>query len=159
MSDGNQLFYGPEYYSFVWVLVGIVSLGVAIGLIAMIFYVTRKKTMKSLKTLKPLAPKVVDLNELKQKYLGLIEQVVTLYNDHRITASVAHQHLSKLVRLFYYEALGFHAEVMTLSDLKKTRHEELTKVIGDYYPDEFDTLEKGLVAQSAEKARELVEKQ
>ena len=63
------------------------------------------------------------------------------------------------MRTFYYEALGFHAEVMTLEDLKQSHHKDLATLIGKYYPDEFDMLEQGLVAQSAQKARDLIRKQ
>ena len=63
------------------------------------------------------------------------------------------------MRLFYYEAMGFHADVMTLSDLKKSNHKALVKLIDSYYPDEFDTLEKGSVADAAERARKLVREQ
>ena len=45
---------------------------------------------------------------------------------------------------------------MTLSDLKRSKKVNLTQVINIYYPDEFNQLEKGPVAQSAELARKLI---
>ena len=152
-------FYGPVYYSGVWALIGVFFLLCAGAVVGLIFYATRKKTIKQIHTLKPLAPKAVDLKKKKKKYLGIIDQIETYYNDHRTSASVAHQQLSKAVRTFYYEALGFHAEVMTLEDLKQSHHKDLATLIGKYYPDEFDMLEQGLVAQSAQKARDLIRKQ
>ena len=97
------------------------------------------------------------MNALKQKYLGLIDQAERNYNDHKIKASVAHQHFSLIVRLFYCEAVGFHAEVMSLRDLKRSNYTKLIETIENLYPDEFDTLEKGSVKTAAEKARKLVE--
>ena len=52
--------------------------------------------------------------------------------------------------------MGFHAEVMTLNDLKRTNYTKLAKLIYQYYPDEFDTLENGVVQQSIEHARDIV---
>ena len=60
------------------------------------------------------------------------------------------------MRLFFCEAMGFHAEVMTLNDLKRTNYTKLAKLIDQYYPDEFDTLENGVVQQSIEHARDIV---
>ena len=131
----------------------------SVGIIVAIFYFTRRKKIRTLSTLKVEQPKVVDLNELKKKYIGLIDQAERNYNNHMIKASVAHQHFSLIVRMFYAEGLGFHADLMTLSDLKNSFKEDLVELIEHYYPDEFDTLEKGSVKDAAERARELVRKQ
>ena len=158
MSDGD-LFYGPVYYGISWTLIGLAFLILSVGIIVAIFYFTRRKKIRTLSTLKVEQPKVVDLNELKKKYIGLIDQAERNYNNHMIKASVAHQHFSLIVRMFYAEGLGFHADLMTLSDLKNSFKEDLVELIEHYYPDEFDTLEKGSVKDAAERARELVRKQ
>ena len=159
MQDVSELMNGPFYYGFIWLLIGLLFLGIAIGIIVFIFYITRKKEVKSLANLKPQEPKVIDLDALKAKYLAMVDEVERLFKNRTTKASVAHQQLSLIVRLFYYEALGFHADILTLTDLKKSRHEHLTQVIEEYYPDEFNGLEEGSVAHSAEKARELIKEQ
>ena len=159
MPNVNELMYGPFYYSFVWLLIGLLFLAVIVAVIVAICYITRKKEIKTLKNLKPQAPKVIDLAALKAKYLAMVDEVEQQFKARKTKASVAHQQLSLIVRLFYYEALGFHADVLTLTDLKKTRHKNLTAVIEKYYPDEFDGLEKGSVSQSAEMARQLIKEQ
>ena len=158
MSDGD-LFYGPVYYGISWTLIGLAFLILSVGIIVAIFYFTRRKKIRTLSTLKVEQPKVIDLNELKKKYIGLIDQAERNYNNHMIKASVAHQHFSLIVRMFYAEGLGFHADLMTLSDLKNSFKEDLVELIEHYYPDEFDTLEKGSVKDAAERARESVRKQ
>ena len=158
MSDGD-LFYGPVYYGISWTLIGLAFLILSVGIIVAIFYFTRRKKIRTLSTLKVEQPKVIDLNELKKKYIGLLDQAERNYNNHMIKASVAHQHFSLIVRMFYAEGLGFHADLMTLSDLKNSFKEDLVELIEHYYPDEFDTLEKGSVKDAAECARELVRKQ
>lgn len=156
MSDASKYMYGPEYFSLAWTFVGIGLILFAVGIVALIFFLTRKKQVRSLATLRVEAPKTVNMNELKTKYIGLIDQAERRFNDHQIKASVAHQHFSLIVRLFYSEAIGFHANIMTLDDLKRSRHTKLIQTIEDLYPDEFDTLEKGSVQKSAEEARKLV---
>ena len=159
MSEGKVLYYGPITYSPIWILIGLLFLGVALGIIAIIIYSTRKKEIRTVKTLKIHAPKVIDMNALREKYLRLINEAEGRFQKRQIKASQCHQQLSLLVRLFYYEAMGFHADVMTLSDLKKSNHKALVKLIDSYYPNEFDTLEKGSVADAAERARKLVREQ
>lgn len=157
MSGADLSLYEPVYYNISWTIIGIVFLLLALATIGLIFYVTRKKKVKSLSTLRVEQPKLLDLEALKQKYIGLIDQAERNYLDHRIKASVAHQHLSLIVRLFYGEALGFRADIMTLDDLKKSTYTQLIKTIEKLYPDEFDTLEKGSVKDAAANARKLVE--
>lgn len=159
MSDTNSMLYGPLYYQPSWVFVTLLFLLMVAAIIGAIFYVTRKKEVRSLSTLEILPPKVVNLNALKHKYLRLIDQAEELFHRRKTKASTCHQQLSLLVRLFYYETMGFHAEIMTLSDLKRTHHTKLIQLIDEYYPDEFDCLEQGAVGQAAEKARRLVEDQ
>ena len=159
MSDANVLYYGPINYSSIWLVLGIVFLLAAAAIVAVIFYVTRKKPVKKLSTLEVKAPKVVNMNVLRDKYIKLINEAEIRYKKRQIKASQCHQQISLLVRLFFYEAMGFHADIMTLSDLKKSNYKKLTKLVEEYYPDEFNTLEKGSVAKSAENARELVRSQ
>ena len=159
MSEGKVLYYGPITYSPIWILIGLLFLGIALGIIAVVIYSTRKKEIRTIKTLKIHAPKVIDMNALREKYLRLINEAEGRFQKRQIKASQCHQQLSLLVRLFYYEAMGFHADIMTLSDLKKSNHKALVKLIDSYYPDEFDTLEKGSVADAAERARKLVREQ
>ena len=156
MSGDKVMFYGPITYSPIWVLLGLLFIGFAIGTIVIIIYVTRRKEIKTVSTLKVTAPKVVNMNVLRDKYIKLINEAEERFKRRQIKASQCHQQISLLVRLFYCEALGFHADVMTLSDLKKSHHTPLIDLIESYYPDEFDTLEKGSVADSAERARKLV---
>lgn len=159
MSEDNILYYGPISYSPIWVIFGLLALGIAAGIIVVIFYITRKKEIKTIKTLKVTAPKVVNMNVLRDKYIKLINAAEERYKKRQIKASECHQQLSLLVRLFYYEAMGFHADVMTLSDLKKTHHKALIKLVDEYYPNEFNKLESGSVADAAERARRIVREQ
>lgn len=159
MSEDRTLFYGPISYSPIWFIIGLLLLILAIGIIAAILYTTRKKEIKTISTLKVSAPKVVNMNVLRDKYLKMINEAEERYKRRQTKASQCHQQLSLIVRLFFYEALGFHADIMTLSDIKKSNYKKLAELVDGYYPDEFDTLEKGSVASAAEKARQIVREQ
>ncbi len=159
MSDISNLMYGPLYYDVSWLLLGLLLLVIAVAIISMIFYFTRKKEVKTLKSLEVTQAKTIDMEALQKKYIGLIDQSERDFQNHRIKASVAHQHFSIIVRLFYAEGMGFHADILTLTDLKKTNYTMLIDTIEGLYPDEFDTLEKGSVATAAENARRLVRNQ
>lgn len=158
MQDANldNIISEPFYYNFLWLVASLLLLGGLAAVLAYIFYTTRKKQIKTLSTLRKLEPHVVDMNMLREKYLRLIDDIDKKFNAGKLKSSTAHQELSLLVRLFYCEAMGFHAEVMTLNDLKRTNYGKLAKLIDQYYPDEFDTLENGVVQQSIEHARDLV---
>lgn len=140
-------------------MIGLLLLGLAIGIIVAIIYITRKKEIKTISTLKITAPKVVNMNVLRDKYLKMINAAEERFKRRQIKASQCHQQLSLIVRLFFYEAMGFHADIMTLSDIKKSNYTKLAELVDGYYPDEFDTLEKGSVADAAEKARQIVREQ
>ncbi len=159
MLDESSGMYGPFYYNLIWLIIGLAFLLMAIAIIFVIIFITRRKPIKTIADLKPQAPKIIDIEAIKAKYLAMIDEVEKQFKARKNKASVAHQQLSLIVRLFYYEALGFHADVLTLSDLKKSRHEHLTKLIEEYYPDEFDALQRGSVSGSAEKARQLIKEQ
>lgn len=159
MSGDSTIFYGPLFYNIAWPLIGVALIGIAAAAVFLIFFFTRKRKIRTLESLKLEEPKKVDLSELKTKYIGLVDQAERSFNNHMIKASVAHQHFSLIVRSFYAEGLGFHADIMTLTDLKNSFKEDLIKLIEHYYPDEFDMLEKGSVKDAAELARELIRKQ
>ncbi len=159
MSGDKTPFYGPISYSPVWLVLGLLFLCIAIMIVVVILYLTRRKEIKTVSTLKINTPKVVNMNVLRDKYIKLINEAEERYKKRQIKASQCHQQISLLVRLFYCEGMGFHADVMTLSDIKKSHHTGLIEFINSYYPNEFDTLEKGSVADSAERARQLVRSQ
>jgi len=81
MSE-SSLFYGPIFYNISWTLIGLGFLLLGIGIIVAIFYFTRRKKVRTLSTLKVEQPEVIDLNELKKKYIGLIDQAERNYNNH-----------------------------------------------------------------------------
>ena len=150
------LMHEPMYYSILWTFVGILFVGVTSFVVFMIFYLTRKKPIKTIANLKPAKPVTKDINAIRQKYLQMVDEVEQRFGMRKIRAARAHQELSLVVRLFYAEVCGFHAEMLTLSDLKRSKNVKLANLIEKYYPDEFSGLDHNSVLQSGRNARELI---
>ena len=157
MSNIKELMYEPAYYSTTWTLLGLAFLLGAFCLIYVVVHATRKKKIKTLQSLSPKPVKKIPIENIKTKYNNLLNQTVADFNSRRIKASEAHQRISLLARLFFCEARGFKADVMTLQDLKKSRYKALAEMINEYYPNEFDTLERNSVQEAADKAHKLIE--
>ena len=159
MSADPRLMYSPMYYSNIWIIIGVVLLLVTIMIIFMIFYVTRKKEIKTISNLTVSKPTIIDLSSLRQKYLKMISETVRRYDTGELKSSEAHQKISLIVRRFFAESYGFRADYLTLSDLKKSNKKALTDTIERYYPEEFNLLEKGSVLNAARTANELISKE
>lgn len=159
MSVDPRFIHELAGYNIVWTIIAIILFLLVGVMFFLIFFLTRKKEIKTIAKLPATEPIVIDMNALRAKYLAMIAEVVSKYEARKIKASEAHQELSLVVRRFYAEAYKFKAEFLTLSDLKKTNKKPLTDAIEKYYPDEFDLLEKGSVADAAEIARQLINMQ
>ncbi|GEM_PF-1474599 len=159
MPIANNVMHGPAYYSYGWAILGLGFLLAAFCVVLVIFRVTRKKPVKTLSNI-PMKPVTKpSIGELKLKYTNQIARTEADFNSHKIKASEAHQQISLAARAFFSEARNFKANFMTLQDLKKSRHKDLTAIIDEYYANEFDTLQRNSVHEAAEKARKLIEEQ
>lgn len=146
----------PASYNIIWSIFGIICLILVVVIYFLIFFLTRKKQIKTIAHLAPQEPVIIDISSIRAKYMGEISRIMAEYEAKKIKASEAHQELSLVVRRFYAEAYSFKAEYLTLSDLKKSNKKPLADAIEKYYPEEFDLLEKGSVANAADIARQLI---
>ena len=159
MPIANNVMHGPVYYNYGWTILGLGFLLVTFCIVLVILRITRKKPVKTLSNV-PMKPIVKpSMSELKLKYTNQIARVEADFNNRAIKASEAHQQISLAARAFFSEARNFKANYMTLQDLKKSRHKDLTAIIDEYYANEFDTLQRNSVHEAAEKARQLIEEQ
>ncbi|RUR01143.1 hypothetical protein [Labedella endophytica] len=94
--------------------------------------------------------------ELRARYLGLVDEVVAAYDDGALTRRAAHRKLGSLVRLYAQEASGVRADVMTLDDLTAARLGSIAHAVAVYYPAEFASVESGDVRRSADVAKQAV---
>lgn len=94
--------------------------------------------------------------ELRARYLTLVDDVVASYDDGALSRRAAHGKLGNLVRLYAQEASGVRADVMTLDDLTRARLGSIAHAVSVYYPAEFASVETGDVHRSADVARQAV---
>jgi hypothetical protein len=137
----------PVQYDLIWMIIGLTIVIAIVVWYALALWLTRHKKPKKLDSLKKLPPPV-DLDTLKAKYLKFIEELYQRYLRKELKLRDLHLYLSITVRYFVYEASGFPAPLLTLSDLKRAPYPKLTKLIGDYYPEEFAVIGKGDAATS-----------
>lgn len=94
--------------------------------------------------------------DLRARYLSLVDDVVRSYDAGGLTRRAAHRKLGTLVRLYAQEASGVRADVMTLDDLTRARLGAIAHAVSVYYPAEFASVESGDVHRSADVARRAV---
>jgi hypothetical protein len=126
-----------------------------VGWFGFAFWITRRRKIDSLETLGP-ASSDFDLDKIKQKYLRLIDECYQNYQHNDASLRGLHRGLSLTVRYFVYEAKHFPAPHLTLADLRRAPYPSLTKLITNYYVDEFAVIERGDPQASVEAAKDLV---
>lgn len=143
MPDANNLKLNPPIqYDLIWLIIGGCLVLLILIWYGVVFWLTRRKKLKSLDSLKHL-PTGAELERLKTKYLLLIDELYRRFVANEITLRSLHRELSKTVRDFVYEAKGFPAPRLTLSDLRLAPYPRLTDLIANYYPEEFALIGKG----------------
>lgn len=144
----------PMQYSLIWLIIGtviVVAIGVWYGYV---LRATRRRPITGLDDLDLLAGK--DIENLKAKYLSMIDFSYTRYQRGEISVRELHHSLSMIVREFASKAGHFPATNLTLSELKFSSYPELATLIERYYPSEFDAIEHGDVQISVGAAKGLI---
>lgn len=158
MPVSDTLTYEPVVrYQSAWLIAGCALLVGVVAWYVVVFFVTRRKRIRTINTLMPVQVVPIDMDSLRQKYLQLIAQVESQYAAKSMTSRQVHQELSSLVRLFVFEARGVRAQVLTLNDLKQSDLTALTELIELYYPGEFASIERSEPDSAVQLAKEMVQ--
>ncbi len=155
MQDENKP-YPLVDHDILWLLLGVGLLLLLAGWYFLVWWLTRKKVLRSVTNLAPREPVLPDMTAIRAKYLALIDEVEKSHQSGEISTRTVHQRLSVLLRFFAQEAHGLRAFSLTLSDLKKTRYDKLTEAIEQYYIPEFNEVMVGDSVSAIAKAREVV---
>lgn len=142
----------PIQYDRIWFIIGLALLVTIPAWYGLAFWITRRRPVKSLDSLKPL-PTGAELEKLKAKYLKLIDEWYQRYLNKEINLRSLHGALSMTTRYFVYDARHFPAPILSLDELKHASYPALTKLIAEYYPEEFSSIEHGNAASSVEAAK------
>ncbi len=128
-----------------------------IGILIIILFIIDKIKINRMQKEITLVPKI-NINEIKQKYLIKINDLINKLNSNKITSRKAYQNLSQIIRDFVYEATNIKVQNYTLSDIKKLKLPVLYNLIKEYYDPEFAKISKGNILSSIEKTRKEIEK-
>jgi len=146
----------PIQYDLIWLIIGCFLAVLILSWYGFVFWLTRRKQLKSLASLKPL-PAGLELDQLKAKYLRLIDECYQRHQRGEINLRTLHRDLSILARYFVFEARHFPAPILTLADLKLGPYPLLTRLIAAYYPEEFAAIGNGQAATAVEAAKGFVQ--
>jgi len=125
--------YAPFGYGPWWVL-GTIALLTVLGAYALAWAWTRPRGILEPP---PPPPVPIDVRSVKEKYLGMIDEVAVLHTDGELDARALAQRLSLVLRFFAHESTGVVAEVMTLRDLRAADLPSVHGAVAQYYPSSF----------------------
>ncbi|SDS45458.1 hypothetical protein [Agrococcus carbonis] len=125
--------YGPFGYGPWWVL-GAAALLLVATAYALAWAWTRPRGILTPPP-PPVAP--IDVRSVKQKYLGMIDEVAAEHAAGELEPRALAQRLSLVLRFFAHESTGVVAEVMTLRDLGGADLPTVEGAVAQYYPASF----------------------
>ena len=125
--------YAPFGYGPWWVL-GASALLLVIAAYAFSWAWTRPR---GILTPPPPPPVPIDVRSVKEKYLGMIDEVAAEHAAGELEPRALAQRLSLVLRFFAHESTGVVAEVMTLRDLRGADLPSVEGAVAQYYPASF----------------------
>lgn len=125
--------YGPFGYGPWWVL-GASAILLVIAAYAFGWLWTRPR---GILTPPPPPPVPIDVRSVKEKYLGLIDEVAAEHAGGDLEPRQLAQRLSLVLRFFAHESTGVVAEVMTLREVGEADLPSVQGAVSQYYPSSF----------------------
>jgi len=144
--------YGPFGYG-PWWLLGAAALLLVLAAYAFAWLWTRPRGILEPP---PPPPVPIDVRSVKQKYLGMIEEVAEEHERGDLDARGLAQRLSLVLRFFAHESTGVVAEVMTLRDLQGADLPSVHGAVEQYYPSSFRRAAKHVPDAAIASARQVV---
>ena len=140
-------------YSLVWPIVAgiIVAIIIATIVAIMVYKVSRPKANANREIT------VKDREQIKLKYINLLNGLETKCRNGSISNRKAYQELSKIARNYVYETTGVKVQNYTLDEIKGTNMPGLYNVVSECYAPEFSIDKNGDIYISIAKARKVVE--
>ncbi len=144
-----------DMYSYsVWLIIVLIIIALIPPVIILINYIRKKNATAAANYVEPV--KTIDLNSAKQKYTGLISEIVEKYNSGKLSDRHAYQQLSKVVRNFVFDTTNIKVQNYTLSEIKSLNIPNLYYLVDECYEPEFSEHNKGNIVETCEKARQVI---
>ncbi len=153
---GNKITVGlQDMYSYsLWLIIIFVLVALVPPVILLISYINKKRKNKLPEEITPV--KSLNLNEIKQKYTGMLVEIIEKYNAGKLSDRHAYQQLSKVIRHFVYDVTGIKVQNYSLSEIKAVNIPMLYYLVDECYEPEFSEQSKGNIVETCEKARQVI---
>lgn len=147
-----------DMFSYSIIPIIILALVLAIGIVWIILHFIKKYRSKP-KAAVP-APKlpVITLSpeQIKGKYLGIINDLEVKFQNGNMSNRNAYQELSRIIRNFVYEATGIKVHHNTLGEIKRLNMPNLYAIVKECYEPEFSVDKDGYIYDTINKARTVI---
>lgn len=122
-------------YKPIWVILAAILLAGALAIIVVLIIKLVKYQRSKPPKIKPVPPK--KLEEIKGKYLNKLGKLRNEAESGKLDMKQSYQKLSKVVRLFVFEATGIKVQFYTLADIERRNMRQLSELIKECYEPEF----------------------
>lgn len=147
-----------DMFSYSIIPIIILALVLAIGIVWIILHFIKKHRSKP-KAAVP-APKLPAITlspeQIKEKYLGIINDLEVKFQSGNMSNRKAYQELSKIIRNFVYEATGIKVHHNTLDEIKRLNMPNLYAIVKECYEPEFSVDKNGYIYDTINKARTVI---
>lgn len=134
-----------------YMTISMVAMAVLAVAIAVYVIIKRYKPVK-------VENKSINSADIQKKYLSMLDELLYLYNNKKITNRKAHIKLSEIIRRFAYEATGIKVQNLTLKEIEMMNMPVVSDIVRACYEPEFAADSLGDVAGSVDKAKGVIEK-
>ncbi|MCR5148136.1 MAG: hypothetical protein K6C35_04115 [Eubacterium sp.] len=146
----------PISYMPLWIILAIVLLLLIIAS-QIVFRILFKGRLKKPKKVKIKKPRPKTMEEIKKKYLFMLNSIESNLAGGKITVREGYKRISECIRGFVFEATGVPVDKFSLSEIRKMRMPVLTSLVQEYYEPEFARTTYADIRQSAFKTRKAIE--
>lgn len=147
-----------DMFSYSIIPIIIWALVLTIGIVWIIFHFVKKYRRKPKAAAPtPIHPVItVSPEQIKEKYLGIINDLEAKFQSGNMSNRNAYQELSRIIRNFVYEITGIKVHHNTLHEIKGLNMPNLYAVVKECYEPEFSVDKDGYIYGTINKARTVI---
>lgn len=144
-------------YMILWLIAAAVL--VAAAVVIFVLYRRRYKRMiKEGRFPRIVPPSASDIKVIRMKYLRQMDDLYFDYKNNKTDTRNGYRKLSKIIRMFVYEATKIRVQDFTLSEISMLNMPALTSLVSEYYEPEFAKDSKADILISMNRTRDVIEK-
>ena len=132
---------------------------IVLGIVGVLLWIGRRKG-KSVEQQIEYMPvqevKPLSTEQVKGKYMTLINELEKQYGSGRMSEKEAYQELSGIIRRFVYEMTGIKVHHSTLEEIRRMNMPNVYGIIEECYAPEFSQDKNGNIYNTINKARMVI---